>query len=57
VLDVGADADHAVLVEVAQGRLGEAGDVARDLLGTELGLARLLLELLDVDRGLGVAAD
>src|SRR5690606_39601889 len=45
---LGPDADDAVLVEVAQHRLGEARDVAGDLLGAELGVARLLLELLDV---------
>ena len=35
----------------------DVGDVARDVLGTELGVARLDLELLDVDRGVHVLLD
>ena len=53
-LDVGADADDAVLVEVAQRLLRDVGDVAGELLAPELGLADLDLELLDVDRGVDV---
>ena len=53
-LDVGADADDAVLVEVAQGLLRDVGDVAGELLAAELRLADLDLELLDVDRGVDV---
>ena len=51
---VGADADDAVLVEVAQHLLADVGDVAGELLAAELGLADLDVELLDVDRGVGV---
>ena len=54
--DLGADADDAVLVEVAQRILADVGDVARDLFGTQLGVARLDLVLLDVDRGERVVA-
>ena len=53
-LDVGADADDAALVEVAQVVLADVRDVARDLLGPELGVAGLDLELLDVDGGVVV---
>ena len=53
-LDVGADPDDAVLVEVAQRFLRDVGDVAGELLAAELGLADLDLELLDVDRGVDV---
>ena len=55
-LDRGADADDAALVEVLERRLRDVRDVARDLLGAELGVARLDLELLDVDRGVVVLA-
>ena len=33
VLDLGADADHAALIQVAQRMLAHVGNVARDLLG------------------------
>src|SRR5262245_5872168 len=56
-LDVGADPDDPRLVEVLQELLGDVRDVARDLLGPELGVARLDLELLDVDRGERVLTD
>ena len=49
-LHVRADADDAALVEVAQVRLRHVRDVPRDFLGAELRVARLDLELLDVDR-------
>ena len=55
-LDVGADPDHAVIVEVAQRLLRDVGDVASELLAPQLGLADLDLELLDVDRGVDVVA-
>ena len=55
--DLGADVDDAALVEVLQRLLVDVGDVARDLLRTELGVARLDLELLDVDRGELVLTD
>ena len=50
-LHLGADADDAVLVEVAERLLADVRDVAGDLLGPELGVARLDFVLLDVDRG------
>nr|AHE14888.1 hypothetical protein asmbl_9 [uncultured bacterium] len=49
--DLGADADDAALVEVGEDLLGDVRDVPGDLLGTELGVAGVDLELLDVDRG------
>src|SRR5438046_2069859 len=49
-LDRRADADDAALVEIPQERLRDVGDVARDLLGAQLRVARLDLELLDVNR-------
>ena len=49
--DLGADADDAAVVEVAQRLLRAVGDVAGDLLLAELGRARVDLVLLDVDRG------
>ena len=48
---LGADADDAVLVEVAQDLLADVRDVARDLLRAQLGVAGLHLVLLDVDGG------
>jgi hypothetical protein len=56
-LDLRTDADDALLVEVGEHLLGDVRDVAGDLLGTELGLAGVDLELLDVDRGQHVLAD
>ena len=50
-LHLGADADDAGLVEILQRLVADVRNVARDLLGTELGVARDALELLDVDRG------
>ncbi len=50
-LHLGADADDAVLVEVAEALLADVGDVAGDLLGPELGVAAFDLVLLDVDGG------
>src|SRR4051812_5895428 len=49
--DAGADAHHAVLVEVGQGPLADVGDVAGELFAAELRLADLDVVLLDVDRG------
>ena len=40
-LDLGADVDDAVLVEVLERLLADVGDVAGDLLGAQLGVARL----------------
>ncbi len=56
-LDFGADVDDARLVETAELRFAEARDVARDFLGTELGVARDHRELLDVDRRVAIVAD
>ncbi len=56
-LDLGADPDDALLVEVGEHLLGHVGDVAGDLLRAELGLAGIDLELLDVDRGEHVLSD
>ena len=56
-MHLGADVDDAALVEVLQRFLVDVGEVARDLLRTELGVAGLDLELLDVDRGELVLAD
>ena len=55
--DLGADVDDALLVEVLEGLLADVRDVAGDLLGPELGVARLHLVLLDVDAGEQVVAD
>ena len=55
-LDLGADVDDAVLVEVLERLLADVGDVAGDLLGAQLGVARLQLVLLDVDAGEQVLA-
>src|SRR5438477_2336779 len=57
LLDLGADVDDAALVEVAQRVVGDVGDVAGYLFGTELGLARFGLVFLDVDRGVHVLLD
>ena len=56
-LDVGADPDDAAVVEVLEGALRDVRDVAGDLLGTELGVPRLDLELLDVDGRVVVVLD
>ena len=55
-LDLGADVHDAVLVEVLEGLLADVGDVAGDLLGAQLGVARLQLVLLDMDAGEQVLA-
>ena len=55
--DLGADVDDALLVEVLEGLLADVRDVAGDLLGPELGVARLDLVLLDVDAREQVVAD
>jgi hypothetical protein len=56
-VDLGADVDDAALVEVLERLLGDVGDLASDLLGTQLGVAGLQLELLDVDGGVLVLAN
>ena len=55
-LHVGAHADDAHLIEVAQALLGNVRDLAGDLLRTELGLTGFDLVLLDVHRGVEVVA-
>src|SRR3954453_4424423 len=52
-----ADVDDSLFVEVLQGLLADVRDVAGDLLGPELGVARLHLVLLDVDAGEQVVAN
>ena len=49
--DARADADHAILIEIGQGPLGDVGDVAGELLAAQLGLADFDVVFLDVDRG------
>ena len=51
VRDLRTDPDDAALVEVGQCVRGDVGDVAGDLLSTQLGVAGVDLVLLDVDRG------
>ena len=53
----GADADDAALVEIAQERFADVGDIARDFFGAELGVAGLDFELLDVDGGVVILFD
>ena len=56
-MDVGAHAHDAGLVEVAELPLADVGDVAGELLAAQLRLADFDVELLDVDRGVGVGLD
>ena len=56
-LDLGADPDDAVLVQVPQDGLGDVGDVLGDLLGPELRVAGLDRLLDDVERGEDVLLD
>src|SRR5690606_25599387 len=56
-LDLGADADDAFLVQVLQRLVADVGNVARDLLRAQLGVAGLDFVLLDVDRAELVLAD
>ena len=55
-LNLGADINDADLVEVAEALLADVGNVASNVLGAELGIARHDLELLDVNRGEDVIA-
>ncbi len=55
-LNLSTDVDDTVLIEVLEGVLADVGDVAGDLLGSKLGVARLQLVLLDVDAGVEVLA-
>src|SRR5467141_3013600 len=52
-----ADTNDAALVQVAEERLADVGNVASDFLGTELGVARFDFVLLDVNRGVVVVLD
>ncbi len=56
-VDLRADADKTVGVEVHEYVVRGVGYVTRDLLGAQLGVAGLHLILLDVDRGEGVLLD
>src|ERR1700676_3959769 len=49
-----ADADDSALVQIAQERFGDVGDIARDFFRTELGIAGFNLEFFYVDRGVVV---
>src|SRR6267143_1485687 len=52
-----ADADDSALVEIAEERLADVGNIASDFLGAELGIARFDFVLLDVNRGVVVVLD
>ena len=56
-IDLGTDVDDAGIIEACQLVLGKVADVARDFLGSELGIARDDVQLLDVDRGVAVVGD
>jgi len=49
-MNLGANADNAVLIEIRQALLADIRDVSRDLFGTQLGIAGIALVLLNVDR-------
>ena len=55
--DLCADIDDPRLVQVLERLFRHVGNVARNFLGTELGVARHHLEFLDVDRGEHVVLD
>ena len=55
--NLGADAHDAVLVEILERIFADVGDVARDLFGPELRVARFALVLFDVNRGEAVVLD
>ena len=50
-VDLRADADDAVFVQILQGILAHVGDVPGDLLGSQLGVTGFGLMLLDVNGG------
>ena len=54
---LGADADDAALVEILERVFADVGNVARDLFGPELRVARFALVLLDVNRGEAIFLD
>ena len=56
-VNLGADADYAALVKVAQKVVGDVRDIPCNLLGSELCISRLDLVLLDVNRGVDIVAN
>ena len=56
-MHLGADHDDAVLIEVLERVLADAGDIAGDLLGAELGVTGVALILLHMDGGEHVVHD
>ena len=54
---LGAHADDAAFVELLERVVADVGDVAGDLLGSQLGVAGLDLIFLDVDRGVDIVLD
>jgi hypothetical protein len=55
--DLGADGDDAALVQILQRVVAHAGDVAGDLLGSQLGVAGVALIFLYMDGGENVLHD
>ena len=55
--DLGADADDPALVQIRQDRLAHVGNVPGDVLGTQLGVPGLDVQLFDVDGGVDVLLD
>ena len=55
--DLSADGDYAALVQILQRIVAHTGDIAGDLLGAELGVARVALVFLDMDGGENVLHD
>ncbi len=55
-MDLRADADDAALVKILERVLADVGDIAGDLLGAELGVARIQLVFLEVDGGIEILA-
>ena len=55
--NLGADADDAALVEILERIFADVGNVARDLFGSELRVARFALVLFDVNRGEAIFLD
>ena len=53
----GADANDAALVEILERVLTDVGNVARDLFGPQLRIARFAFVLLDVNRGKAILFD
>ncbi len=55
--NLGADANDAALVEILERVFADVGNVARDLFGPELRVARFALVLFDVNRGEAIVLD